>query len=74
MNPQECTQVLDGMMAYLVDPDRNEYPKFAPMQFLPTGPVQETAMANGWDEAYLALAESFDRLNTELFAFPLHKG
>jgi hypothetical protein len=41
---------------------------------LPTGPLQEISIANGWDEAFLALAESFDRLNAELSTFSLNKG
>jgi hypothetical protein len=73
-SPEECTQVLDDMMAYLVDPDGNERPKHAMLQFLPTGPLQEISIANGWDEAFLALAESFDRLNAELSTFSLNKG
>ena len=28
--------------------------------FLPTGPLQETAMQSGWSDAYLALAARFD--------------
>lgn len=31
------------------------------LQFLPTSSVQETAMANGWSDEYLALAEVVDR-------------
>lgn len=30
--------------------------------FLPTGPLQETALSSGWGEAFLALAERFDAL------------
>ena len=30
--------------------------------FAPTGPLQETAMANNCADAYLALAEAFDRV------------
>jgi hypothetical protein len=29
--------------------------------FLPTGPLQETSMANGWSTELLALAETVDR-------------
>jgi hypothetical protein len=29
--------------------------------FLPTGPVQETSMANGWSEEMLRIAEAVDR-------------
>ena len=31
------------------------------LQFLPTSFVQETAMANGWSDEYLALSEVIDR-------------
>ena len=30
--------------------------------FLPTAPLQEIAMENGWVDEYLELAEQFDRL------------
>jgi hypothetical protein len=73
-SPDECTQVLDSMMAFLIDPDRNECPKLASIQFLPTGPLQEIAMANGWDEGYLALAERFDQLEAELSTFSRRGG
>lgn len=33
--------------------------------FLPTGPLQETAMSNGWAEEYLALATRFDEIIDE---------
>ena len=30
--------------------------------FLPTGPLQETSMSNGWADEFLVLAESFDEI------------
>lgn len=34
--------------------------------FLPTGPLQETSLDNGWGEEYLRLAALFDNLTKNL--------
>jgi len=31
--------------------------------FLPTGPLQEVALDNGWGDEYLALADRFDAIH-----------
>ncbi|WP_209349512.1 hypothetical protein [Pontixanthobacter sp. CEM42] len=33
------------------------------MLFAPTGPLQELSMSNGWEEAYLSIAEQFDHIS-----------
>ena len=35
--------------------------------FLPTGPLQEISMANGWSDEYLVLAEKFDDVSGKYF-------
>ncbi|CAD5292438.1 conserved hypothetical protein [Alteromonas sp. 38] len=35
--------------------------------FLPTGPLQEISMANGWSDEYLVLAERFDDVSGKYF-------
>ena len=35
--------------------------------FLPTGPLQEISMANGWSDEYLVLAERFDDVSSKYF-------
>jgi len=68
-DPSETAATLDAMMAHLIDPDRCACPEFSSVQFMPTGPVQEIAKANGWHDAYLTLSEEFDRVERDLGAF-----
>ena len=35
--------------------------------FLPTGPLQEISMANGWSGEYLVIAEKFDDVSSKYF-------
>lgn len=67
-DPSEAVRVLDRMLAHLDDRSRPA-PPFACIQFAPTGPLQEIAMANGWHDAYLELADRFDRLAARLHLF-----
>lgn len=68
-SPSEAAATLDAMMAHLIAPDRVACPRFASIQFAPTGPLQEVAISNGWHDAYMALAEEFDHLQQELGVF-----
>jgi hypothetical protein len=67
--PAEVATTLDQMMAHVIDPDRVACPQVASIQFLPTGPLQEIAISNGWHDAYMALAEEFDHLQQALSLF-----
>jgi hypothetical protein len=68
-SPSDCAAVLDQMMAYLISPGSPPCPEDAGIQYAPTGPLQEIAIANGWQDEYLALASEFDRLEEELRVF-----
>lgn len=70
----ECVQVLDGMMASIIDPTKNCPPEFSCIQFAPTGPIQEIAMANGWHDTYMNLSAEYDRLEEELKLFQVRNG
>ena len=60
--PAECADVLRNMIAFLEDPPTHACPEYGMIQFAPTGPIQEIAIANGWHDRYMELAEKFDRL------------
>ena len=62
--PIECARILRGMIAFVNEPRENPCPAFAKIQFAPTGPIQEIAMANGWHDEYLRLAEAYDEAET----------
>ena len=58
---KEAHEQIEAMIAHLFD-RTNPLPEYWLIQFSPTGPVQEIAMANGWHDAYLKLAAEYDRL------------
>lgn len=60
--PAECAQILREMVSCLDDAAVGVCPRYAAIQFLPTGPVQEIAMANGWHDDYMRLAKLYDEL------------
>ncbi|MEW5872857.1 MAG: hypothetical protein AB1894_26595 [Chloroflexota bacterium] len=66
----ECIAVLDKMMTSIINPTDYRTPEYACIQFAPTGPIQEIAIANGWHEAYMTLSGEFDRLESILGLFP----
>ena len=65
-NPSECAEILDKIMAHIIDPDKNQLPDSGSIQFAPTGPIQEIAMSNGWDNEYMELSTQYDKLETKL--------
>jgi len=67
-DPLEAVDVLDRMIAHLQD-RLSPPPPYACIQFVPTGPLQEIAMANGWHDEYMALADQFDDLERRLKRF-----
>ena len=69
-SPNECTAVLDQMMAHIITPEKASPPEFACIQFAPTGPIQEIAISNGWHDAYITLSNHYDRLEKKLKLFP----
>ncbi len=62
--PDECAETLRRMIDFVTDPQPGKCPEFAAIQFLPTGPIQEIAMANGWHDAYPMLADAYDKSET----------
>jgi len=67
--PDKCGVVLDQMMAHIINPKKNVCPKYASIQFMPTGPIQEIAISNGWHDSYMELSTEYDALETELKMF-----
>jgi len=67
--PSECLAVLNLMIGCITGPEAAGVPRFARIQFAPTGPIQEIALANGWHEEYIRLAEAYDRLEEALHLF-----
>ena len=65
-SPNECAEVLDKIMAHIIDPDKNPLPNAGSIQFAPTGPIQEIAISNGWDDEYMELSTQYDKLETKL--------
>ncbi len=59
--PKKSLEVINNAIAFFQNPDENEYPDDILIQFLPTGPLQEISISNGWDKAFLKLAEQFDK-------------
>ncbi|MCG8511554.1 MAG: hypothetical protein MI741_20260 [Rhodospirillales bacterium] len=68
-SPDACVDVLDQMMAHVIDPNKFPVPEYASIYYAPTGPIQEIAISNGWRDAYMKLAEEYDRLAVELPLF-----
>ena len=61
MDVPDILKSLDaGLSAVSVDarPDVDELT----LLFLPTGPLQETSMSNGWSDEFLTLSAEFDNL------------
>ena len=67
--PDECTEVLDKMMAHIINPEKNQNPEYCSIQFLPTGPIQEIAISNGWHDQYMDLSTQYDKLEKKLKLF-----
>jgi len=61
-NPAEWLREVDQMIACVLDPQPNPWPKSAQLLCAPTGPLQEISLANGWPEAFLALAAEYEAL------------
>ena len=68
-SPTDCTAVLDGMLASIINPDKYDPPEYSSIQFTVTGPIQEIAISNGWHDVYLRLAEEYDKLEKKLKLF-----
>ena len=68
-SPSECSEVLDKMMAHVINPDKNPVPKYGSIQLLPTGPIQEISISNGWADEYLELSSQYDKLAKKLNLF-----
>ena len=58
---EDSLETINQAIKYYHDPNNNSYPEKIELEFLPTGPLQELSMTNGWDQVYLKLAESFDQ-------------
>ena len=65
-SPKECAEVLDKMMTHMINPDENSLPDSGFIQFAPTGPIQEIAISNGWDDEYMELSTQYDKLEKKL--------
>ncbi len=59
--PQEVIGIIDSEIASLHSQGRFENALKLAALFAPTASIQEIAMANGWDEPFLVLADRFDR-------------
>lgn len=62
ISPVETTLQIDELIAYIINPDKNIFPEEGNVLYAPTGSVQEIAIANGWHDDYLSLAERYDSL------------
>jgi len=58
---EDSLETIIKAIHYYHDPINQSYPEKIEFEFLPTGPLQELSMTNGWDEVYLKLSESFDK-------------
>ncbi len=65
-SPQEATDQLDQIIDAVFYEDPKGLPKYWQLLYAPTGPLQEIAMANGWSDEYLKLAEEFDSLQSQI--------
>lgn len=68
--PDDCVVVLDQLMASIILPGEAAVPEFAAIYFLPTGPIQEIAISNGWHDAYMDLSSEYDDIEREFRLFP----
>jgi len=57
---EDSIEVMNQAIDYFHSPQSTTYPEEIIMQFLPTGPLQELSMSNGWDKVYLLLSTDFD--------------
>lgn len=57
----ESLEVITHAIKYFHNQEHITYPEDIVFQYLPTGPLQELSMSNGWDKVYLLLSEDFDR-------------
>ena len=60
--PDEMVLEINKIISHLIDPDHSNLPDIVKIVFGPTGPLQEIAMSNGWDDEYMALSAEFDDL------------
>jgi hypothetical protein len=58
---EEALRELDGVVRRV---EASELQSALGVLFAPTGPLQELAIASGWGEKFLALADRFDRAST----------
>ena len=60
-SPSETVLEIDELIAYILNSKKN-LPEYALLLYLPTGPLQEIAISNGWHDRYLFLSEKYDHL------------
>jgi hypothetical protein len=60
--PNDTAIEIDKIISHIFHPEQNPLPKFVSILYLPTGPIQEIAMSNGWHDAYMSLSEEYDDL------------
>ena len=58
-SPENLIIIIDGMLNCLFDEKLKIY-EYWDCLYGPTGPLQETAIANGWHDAFIELATDFD--------------
>ena len=62
MNQVRWRKEISALISHLLNPKKEGFPKNASVLYLPTGPIQEIAMANGWHEEYMKLSQGYDGL------------
>jgi len=60
--PKEIGRDLDQIINSVFFQGEEGLPKYWGLLYVPTGPLQEISISNGWAEAFLKLAEEFDSL------------
>lgn len=65
----EVVKVTDIIKSSIISLKTKNKAKLAKIEylFLPTAPLQEIAMENGWVDEYLVLAEKFDAVSNKYF-------
>ncbi|MEM9367524.1 MAG: hypothetical protein AAGD07_16145 [Planctomycetota bacterium] len=61
MDVPQIIQSLDAGLKAVTSQTRPDADKLT-FLFLPTGPLQETSMSNGWADEFLTLSAEFDAL------------
>jgi len=61
-NPERTAKEIYSMIEHLLDPKDHPLPEYWSILFAPTGAIQEVALANGWSDTYMKLAEEYDGL------------